>query len=457
MAARAQQKILPAAEDTSNSKVVAAEEEAAEAAASAEDQTAAPASGEVQGEAAASAAAAASKEEEQEEAAQEEESEAPVEVALKEPSADVENEDVDDQGDLEELSDDDENIDLDEDESMVSTNGGFEVAQEKVGEVSDNSTGLWGIWWGSCRKYGCASHFVPGQLCHCWHGCVRLSLCCSDYYSACYGPPPDDRRRRRSRRRRRHHHYDPPPEPAPRPAPQPAPAPTPVPVPVPVPAPRPSPSPSTSNGQLRTFYMYRSQNQNNYPPKNVNTANLAGVIWYLQHEVVITDPPKFGIYRILRYKVQTRAPANLLQSGMNFGVRYAYDSQDCTGPGSCHDMYQKYGHFVGCNNFDSGYPYPTEPTHFQGGIWYSIPSQGTCNGPPTGAFDCTFSYDWPPAEITLDELQGQAGRSFWDNPDDAGANERKVQAAKRLFQQKYPDTQDLPDPPCDFNYDRFWR
>mmetsp|Transcript_53707 Transcript_53707/g.174666 ORF Transcript_53707/g.174666 Transcript_53707/m.174666 type:complete len:233 (-) Transcript_53707:565-1263(-) len=199
-----------------------------------------------------------------------------------------------------------------------------------------------------------------------------------------------------------------------------------------------------------------AQGSASYPPKDVNAANLAGVMWYLQHEVMITDPPKFGITRILRYKVQMRAPAGLLKKGMNFGVRYAYDSQKCTGPGKCDDMYEKYGYFVGCNKFESMYPYPSTATHFAGGIWYSFPSQGACDASPTGAADCTYSYSWPPEDISLAELQGSTKYSFWGDDDDDSANAARVQAAAGLFKQKYPRSEDLDTPPCDFNYNKFW-
>jgi len=178
-------------------------------------------------------------------------------------------------------------------------------------------------------------------------------------------------------------------------------------------------------------------------------------MWYLQNEVMTAAPPKFGITRILRYKVQVRAPAGLLAKGMNFGVRYAYDSQKCTGPGKCGTMYSKYGFFVGCNKFESMYPFPTMQTHYPGGIWYSFPGQGACDAPATGAATCTYSYTLPPEEISLAELEGSKGRSFWDNDDDT-ANAAKVQAAADLFKQKYPKSADLEPSPCDFNYEKFW-
>lgn len=202
--------------------------------------------------------------------------------------------------------------------------------------------------------------------------------------------------------------------------------------------------------------MYRSQSEATYPPKNVNAANLVGVMWYLQHEVVIQDPPKFGITRILRYKVETKAPARLAAAGMNFGVRYAYDSAKCTGPGACGPQFDKYGYFVGCNAFESLYPYPNEETHFPGGIWYSFPGNGTaCTGAPTGADTCTYTYSWPPDEISISELVGGDWQSFFADGDNEQANARKVEAAAELFQRKYPQTEQLATPQCDFDIGKF--
>merc|ERR1711933_490656 len=169
--------------------------------------------------------------------------------------------------------------------------------------------------------------------------------------------------------------------------------------------------------------------------------------------------PKFGITRVLRYKVSTKAPQRLLDVGVNFGVRFAYDSGECTGPGDCEEMYRRYGYFVGCNNFEAMYPYPTEKTAFPGGIWYSFPGNGTsqCSS-PTGADDCTYSYSWPPEEIRLDELEKANGghAAFWADADSEAAATRKVQAAAALFQEQYPDSEALAAPACDFDYGKFW-
>ena len=50
-------------------------------------------------------------------------------------------------------------------------------------------------------------------------------------------------------------------------------------------------------------------------------------------------------YDILDYtiphEVQTKTTQRMAELGMNFGVRYAYDSQKCTGPGDCWSLYKE--------------------------------------------------------------------------------------------------------------------
>mmetsp|Transcript_36873 Transcript_36873/g.93972 ORF Transcript_36873/g.93972 Transcript_36873/m.93972 type:complete len:456 (-) Transcript_36873:11-1378(-) len=267
----------------------------------------------------------------------------------------------------------------------------------------------------SCATFGCGG-FKEGQACQCNPECVRYRDCCSDYSSQCTS------------------------------------------------APTPSPWPGGGGGGFSdaptfTFYVYRAQSSANYPPKSVNVANLPGVLWYLSNEVVIENPPKFGITRILRYKVQTKAPSRLFAKGLNFGVRYAYDSSKCTGPGDCVPMYRRYGYFVGCNNFKDHYPFPTKPTHYAGGQWFSLPAEGACaHGSPTGADDCTYSYSWPPAEVTLAELVAASGAPalFWKDKNNEDANKARVNHALGIFSSKYY-TEDLPDVHCDFDFQKFWR
>mmetsp|Transcript_50022 Transcript_50022/g.126083 ORF Transcript_50022/g.126083 Transcript_50022/m.126083 type:complete len:478 (-) Transcript_50022:97-1530(-) len=268
----------------------------------------------------------------------------------------------------------------------------------------------------------------------------------------------------------------PPSEGSPRPAPTPAPTAAP-PTTAPTPAPTPAPGlASPSSGEVLTFYMYRSQSDAEYELENVNAGNLEGTMWYLQNEVVsgaygTTD--KFGITRILRLKVQMRATQPLLDKGMHFGVRVAFDSGKCTGPG-CEFDWSTYGYNVGCNNFGSYYPFPKDDTHYGGGIWYSLPGKcasmdylskdsqcnaqepgGKCAGTPTGMGNCTWNYE-PAGELRLEELYGSSSKEeFWANPSDDSANQRKVQAARDLFEAKYG--KDSPVPECDFDKAKFFR
>jgi len=222
-----------------------------------------------------------------------------------------------------------------------------------------------------------------------------------------------------------------------------------------------------------TFYMYRAQNAQNFPLSNINAANLAGTMWYLQNEVVsgVYGPGmKFGITRIIRFKVTMKATQPLLDKNMNFGVRVAFDSAQCTGPACAYD-WQTYGYNVGCNKLGD-WPFPQYDTHYNDGIWYSLPGKcpsktymsidsscgddepgGICSGTPTGRYDCTWNYELA-GEIALDDLyEGTDLASFWKDADDDKANEAKVAKARSLFEAKYGE--DPPVPPCDFKRTAF--
>lgn len=218
------------------------------------------------------------------------------------------------------------------------------------------------------------------------------------------------------------------------------------------------------------FVMYRAQNDADYELENVNAGNLEGIMWYLQNEVlsgVYGPGPKFGITRILRIKVQVRATQPLVDKGMNFGIRVAFDSGKCTGP-DCAMDWSDYGYNVGCNKLGD-WPFPTYDTHFNGGIWYSLPGAcpslsylhetdnpackinepgGKCPGIPTGAGDCTWNYE-NAGELRLTDLyRDRDHKAFWAGNSDE-ENQRKVQVARDLFAAKYGP--DPPVPPCDFN------
>lgn len=269
-----------------------------------------------------------------------------------------------------------------------------------------------------------------------------------------------------------------------------------------------------STAPVNTFYMYRVQSVADYPLENVNTATIGGVLWYLQNEVIFTcnygkwGARKFGITRIMRYKVSTKATAPMWEKGLNFGVKCSMDSGECTGPHQRTNtdgkgtgplsaaQWNQFGYFVGCSRlgewphseFQSAKRYPNA-------VWYSLPGEcptrdiqhktstcltrekgGHC-AYPTGTGDCTYSYE-PAGEIDLDELvgitpkwknradfcshchreDGGCGLSFWHNIWDQKKNQERVNKAIELFDKKYPDmpseTQ-MSAPPCDFDRKHF--
>jgi len=247
------------------------------------------------------------------------------------------------------------------------------------------------------------------------------------------------------------------------------------------------------------FYMYRVQNDQDYAPENQNMANLAGAMWYLHNEIVNNRlERRYGKTRIQRFKVKTKATQPLADTGLDFGVRYAFDAGNCTGPYDCGKQFDHYGYFVGCNYVDQ---FPTsqwaKKVHYPNATWYSLPGKcssrryyehteeceleepgGAC-GDPTGQGNCTYSYE-EAGEISIDELEGiadfrafaRAGgweynngtdrgvhMTFWDDKYNDTACLRRLHRAQALFDQLYPnDTleEELPAPPCDFDFTLFY-
>jgi hypothetical protein len=249
---------------------------------------------------------------------------------------------------------------------------------------------------------------------------------------------------------------------------------------------------------IYSFFGYRAvSSEDDFGFTNVNVGNLAGVMWYLHNEVIVEQPRKFGITRIVRAKFRVTAPDELLPVGMHFGVRFAYDSGMCNGAGneewqgngSCDPFYRKYGFFVGCNNLNN-YPFPMAsqgyPNHYPGARWYSLPGESCCGEGdivPTGEPECLYSYELA-GEINISEMVGiedydtfvsQGGKeyvygkdagewcSFWDKKFDTDACEDRLQAARRTFAKNFrglysKDFKELDDqePPCDFDCYRFY-
>jgi len=292
------------------------------------------------------------------------------------------------------------------------------------------------------------------------------------------------------------------------PAPAPAPAgPAPAPSPTPLPAHWSAKLQSPSTGKLYTFYLYRVQDDSNYPQPNHDMTNLAGAMWYLHNEVVWHKEGRSGTYfsspvtRILKFKIQYKPTQPLLDMGMHFSVFNAFDSGKCTGPFSC-DNFAKAGYALGCETWvpgPSNFPHAqwNKLNFYEGATWYSVPGEcasetyknktaacikrepgGLCPAGklPTGAYDCTYTYEKVGA-ITIDELEGiedydafisAGGRvydpktdkgthmTFWDGLRDTKACARRVAHADTLFKQKYPDLPDLQAPKCDFDKYKFY-
>jgi hypothetical protein len=230
-----------------------------------------------------------------------------------------------------------------------------------------------------------------------------------------------------------------------------------------------------------TFYMYRVTGDTDWPIENVNAASLGGVLWYLHNEVIVAKPRKFGIKRMRRFKVQVAGTPALAKLNMTFGVRFAYDTQVCTGAGpwaspkECEAQFKKYGHFIGCNHLGS-YPFPTAakgfPNHYPEAVWYSLPGQGRCHGRPTGEDNCTYSFE-EKGDILLDELVGikdydeiqseydittdrGLGFSWWDHKFDDWACRQRWLHVRDVWSKRFPGEKsdfELPAPSCDFKCD----
>lgn len=242
--------------------------------------------------------------------------------------------------------------------------------------------------------------------------------------------------------------------------------------------------------------MYRVQSTEDYDPENQNMANLAGAMWYLHNEIVNNRwQRRYRKTRIQRFKITTQATQPLIDDGMNFGVRFAFDWGECTGPWNCTDAFRKYGYFVGCNKAEE---FPTQQwkgkIFYQNASWYSLP--GPCSSKPfwehegecmledpggacdkvNGMGNCTYSYE-KAGEISIDELEGissfeafaAAGgweynnqtdkgvhMDFWDDKYNASACDQRIAHASDLFRQKYAEQAELLEIPCDFNKLEFY-
>ena len=129
------------------------------------------------------------------------------------------------------------------------------------------------------------------------------------------------------------------------------------------------------------FYMYRAQSDHNYPMSNVDMADLAGLMYYLHHEIVKTNATPGvrmnGITRILRWLVTVRPSQEVEEQDLKFMPFVAFDLGRCSVPG-CNRLWDHYGFAVGCQRLARGkdlkYSYTSPNNPF--GVWYSLP--GPC-------------------------------------------------------------------------------
>jgi len=202
----------------------------------------------------------------------------------------------------------------------------------------------------------------------------------------------------------------------------PAPTPRPTPAPTPMPTPKPPPEQESDFTDMpvcgdsegtRTMYMYRAQSDSAYAMENVNAADLPGVLWYLQNEVVQMCPRKYGITRIIRLKVSVQY----------FVPFVAFDVGMCTVPNIETNRVVQ----VGC-----------QPRDYAGwhGYWYSLPGKcpnlkftdkyegcdnswenagGHCGcGRKLGQDGCHYHYEYA-GEVNLNELTGFGDQQGYQN------------------------------------------
>jgi hypothetical protein len=244
-----------------------------------------------------------------------------------------------------------------------------------------------------------------------------------------------------------------------------------------------APPAPVSSAPLKEFYAYRATTRGEFQHTfgNINVGNLDGVIWYLQNEIVTNYtngtlcPRKYNISQIRRYKIQTRATEELAAEHMSMGIRFAFNQGKClgrcfpenmcTGHDDCAFHYEKYGFFPGCNTFQDKYPFPDFDTPAPEGTWYSLPLQGRCDY-PTGAHDCTWSYE-DAGEVSLAFLElGFPGEGnccdgkctgFWDDLFSIPKTNWRVQKALDAFKMLYPSMpRDLSQSRCDFNHTKWY-
>lgn len=237
-----------------------------------------------------------------------------------------------------------------------------------------------------------------------------------------------------------------------------------------VPVPSPEVPQEEEPEQLVTFYIYRAQSEAEYPNENINAADLPGLLYYLQNEVVQGCPRKFGVTRIRRMKVTTRRN--------QFVPFEAFDSAQCTAE-DCLIHIREAMYSMGCQSIPDFCGSIT-------GLWYSLPGPcpyepfdqkspeceaadpgGLCAPDNTDLVDCKFLVE-NAGSINLNMLVGltetncTAGMeydrhkdkgdttNFWDDAHDEDSCMLRLARIKHAFLMQYPDmpAEIEETPPC---------
>lgn len=143
------------------------------------------------------------------------------------------------------------------------------------------------------------------------------------------------------------------------------------------------------------FYVYRAQSDHNYVMGNVDMADLAGVMYYLHHEIVKNNATPGvrmnGITRILRFLVSMRPSPELANQRRIFMPFVAFDEGRCSVPG-CNKLWDHYGFAVGCQKQGANTGFAYSSSEDPAGVWFSLP--GACPALSVGKKDWGIWGTW---------------------------------------------------------------
>jgi len=240
------------------------------------------------------------------------------------------------------------------------------------------------------------------------------------------------------------------------------------------------------------FYVYRALDnggiQQGGDALMGKTESLQGVLWFLHNHVLTKSCPRsLNVTRVARYKAtvfNTDLPFEKWEG--QFGPYVDFNNgkgTQTTRRFGIRSMFDSFGYVVGCMPWErymggASYGNKTQGYSFPGACPLKALADkteacrreepgGYCSQ-PDGTRECTWNLQ-PAGEVSLDELAGiedyqsfcakggleydkQWDRgiqcTFWDGAAKPAANAAREEKLRRLFSEKYPDT-NLPEPTCD--------